>query len=283
MPSKYQKISDLAAQTSVSATSNPRRYLDFLRTAANNYKYTYEEQILIHAQKPEATACAEMAVWNRLGRWVNRGTRGIALLAEKNLPYKLRYVFDISDTNSYYHREVGLWRMRRQFEPAVEAMLSDTYGEVSERATFEERMMAMSDALVEDNLADYVDQLIAAKENSLLEDLDADNLNYRLRFLVQNSVAYMTLVRCGINPSDQFELSHFSWVGDFNTPAVAAVLGNATSDIAEMFLREVERAVKAAEREEKNSVHTFAPPKPSLYDEPEAELDERSEYDEPHT
>lgn len=281
MPSKYQKISDLAAQTSVSATSNPRRYLDFLRTAANNYKYTYEEQILIHAQKPEATACAEMAVWNRLGRWVNRGTRGIALLAEKNLPYNLRYVFDISDTNSYYHHEVGLWRMRRQFEPAVEAMLSDTYGEVSERATFEERMMAMSDALVEDNLADYVDQLIAAKENSLLEDLDADNLNYRLRFLVQNSVAYMTLVRCGINPSDQFESSHFSWVGDFNTPAVAAVLGNATSDIAEMFLREVERAVKAAEREEKNSVHTFAPPKPSLYDEPEAELDERSEYDEP--
>ena len=90
MPSKYQKISDLAAQTSVSATSNPRRYLDFLRTAANNYKYTYEEQILIHAQKPEATACAEMAVWNRLGRWVNCGTRGIALLAEKNLPYKLR-------------------------------------------------------------------------------------------------------------------------------------------------------------------------------------------------
>ena len=95
MSSKYQKISDLAAQTSVAATSSTRRYLDFLRTAANNYKYTYEEQILIHAQKPEATACAEMAVWNRLGRWVNRGARGIALLSDTTLPYKLRYVFDV--------------------------------------------------------------------------------------------------------------------------------------------------------------------------------------------
>ena len=125
MPSKYQKISNLAAQTSVTATSNTRRYMDFLRTAANNYKYTYEEQILIHAQKPDATACAEMAVWNRLGRWVNRGTRGIALRAETALPYKLRYVFDISDTNSYYNREVNIWRMRPALESAVEESLSD--------------------------------------------------------------------------------------------------------------------------------------------------------------
>ena len=112
MPSKYQKISDLAAQTSVAATSNTRRYLEFLRTAARNYKYTYDEQILIHAQKPEATACADMATWNRLGRWVNRGTRGIALLSESTLPYKLRYVFDISDTNRYYNREVSIWQLR---------------------------------------------------------------------------------------------------------------------------------------------------------------------------
>ncbi len=281
MSSKFQSISDLAAQTSVSATSNPRRYLDFLRTAANNYKYSYGDQLLIHAQKPEATACAEMAVWNRLGRWVNRGTRGIALLAENNLPYKLRYVFDISDTNSYYNREVNLWRMRPQLESAVEETLSNIYGEISDGATFEERLMAMFDALVEDNLADYADQLFTAKEGSLLEDLDADNLNYRLRFLVQNSVAYMVLVRCGMDTSDHFESSHFSWVGDFNTPAVAAVLGNATSDIAEMFLREVERADKAAEREEKNPIRTFASAAPPVYAESEPENNERSEHNEP--
>ena len=281
MPSKYQKISDLAAQTSVAATSSTRRYLDFLRTAANNYKYAYEEQILIHAQKPEATACAEMAVWNRLGRWVNRGVRGIALLSETTLPYKLRYVFDVSDTNSYYNREISLWRMRPTLEPAVTEALFNAFGETPDVTSFTDTVMELSATLTEDNLSDYAAMLRDAKTDSLLEDLDDDNLNYRLRFLVQNSVAFMVFTRCGLDPSDYLESDLFSWVIDFNTPDTAAVLGNASSDISEMLLREVERAVRAVEREQKDSIRTFASPSPRLYDAAERTNAERSEAHEP--
>ena len=281
MPSKYQIISELAAKTSVASTSSTRRYLDFLRTAANNYKYTYDEQILIHAQKPEATACAEMAVWNRLGRWVNRGTRGIALLSETALPYKLRYVFDVSDTNSYYRREISLWRMRPTLEPAVTEALVNAFGEAPDVSSFVETIMEISATLTEDNLSDYNVMLRDAKTDSLLEDLDDDNLNYRLRFLVQNSVAFMVLTRCGIDPSDYIESDMFAWVIDFNTPDVAAVLGNATSDISEMLLREVERAVRAAEREEKNPARTFASREQPVYDAIENDLNERRNEHEP--
>ena len=281
MPSKYQKISDVAAQTSVAATSSTRRYLDFLRTSANNYKYTYEEQILIHAQKPEATACAEMAVWNRLGRWVNRGARGIALLSETTLPYKLRYVFDVSDTNSYYNREISLWRMRPTLEFTVTEALVNAFGETPEVTSFTETVMELSATLAEDNLSDYAAMLRDAKANSLLEDLDDDNLNYRLRFLVQNSVAFMVFTRCGMDPADYLEPDLFSWVIDFNTPDTAAVLGNASSDISEMLLREVERAVRAAEWEQKSPIRTFASPTPPLYDAAERTNTERSETHEP--
>ena len=281
MSSKYQKISDLAAQTSVAATSSTRRYLDFLRTAANNYKYTYEEQILIHAQKPEATACAEMAVWNRLGRWVNRGARGIALLSETALPYKLRYVFDVSDTNSYYNREISLWRMRPTLESAVTEALVNAFGETPDVTSFTETIMELSATLAEDNLSDYAAMLRDAKMDSLLEDLDDDNLNYRLRFLVQNSVAFMVFTRCGMDPADYLESDLFSWVIDFNTPDTAAVLGNASSDISEMLLREVERAIRAAEREQKSPIRTFASPTPPLYDAAERNNLERSEAHEP--
>ena len=281
MPSKYQIISDLSAQTSVSVTSNTRRYLDFLRTAANNYKYTYDEQILIHAQKPEATACAEMAVWNRLGRWVNRGTRGIALLSETSQPYKLRYVFDISDTNSYYNREISIWRMRPALEPAVTEALTNAFGEPPEGASFPDSVVELSGTLVEDNLSDYYSMLHGAKADSLLEDLDDDNLNYRLRFLVQNSVAFMILTRCGMDTSEYLDPDLFAWVIDFNTPATAAVLGNATSDIAQMFLREIERVVRAVEREEKNPIRTFASQTPPVYDAAVRADQERRQENEP--
>ena len=281
MPSKYQKVSTLAAQTSVAATSSTRRYLDFLRTAANNYKYTYEEQILIHAQKPEATACAEMAVWNRLGRWVNRGTRGIALLSETTLPYKLRYVFDISDTNSYYNREVSIWRMRPALEPAVEEALTNSYGDLPDLGAFWDKLVELAATLVEDNIEDYASMLHDAKADSLLEELDDDNLRYRLRFLAQNSVAFMVLSRCGMEPMDYFAEDQFAWVIDFNTPDAAAVLGNATSDISEMLLREIERAVRAVEREEKNPIRTFASPERPVYDAPERNQNERSQDHEP--
>lgn len=119
MPSKYKIIMEMASQTARDVTSNAERFTDFLVTAANNYKYSFKEQLLIHAQKPDATACAEIETWNRLGRWVNKGTKGIALLVDRDVPYKLRHVFDVSDTNSRAGRTVTLWQMRPQYEEAV--------------------------------------------------------------------------------------------------------------------------------------------------------------------
>ena len=130
MPSKYQIIKEMAAQEALSITSNTERFMAFLHTAANNYKYSFQEQLLIHAQKPDATACAEIEVWNKLGRWVNKGTKGIALLVDRDIPYKLRYVFDVSNTNSRENRRVNLWQMKDQHQEAVREALANSFGEV---------------------------------------------------------------------------------------------------------------------------------------------------------
>ena len=119
MPSKYQMIVELESLTAHDITSHPHLYPAFLTTAANNYKYTFREQLLIYAQKPDATACADVETWNKLGRWVNKGTKGIALLVDRDIPYKLRHVFDISNTNSLYGHEVKVWQMKEQHEDAV--------------------------------------------------------------------------------------------------------------------------------------------------------------------
>ena len=150
MPRKYQIISELASQTARDITSKAERYTDFLVTAANNYKYSFKEQLLIHAQKPDATACAEIETWNRLGRWVNKGTRGIALLVDRDTPYKLRHVFDYSDTNSRAGRVVTLWQMRPQYEDAVKESLQDSFGEVELTADFPHFLMEIAKNAVED-------------------------------------------------------------------------------------------------------------------------------------
>ena len=132
MPSKYRIILEMASQTARDIASNADRYTDFLITAANNYKYSFKEQLLIHAQKPDATACAEIDTWNKLGRWVNKGTKGIALLIDRDVPYKLRHVFDISDTNSRAGRNITLWQMKPEYEYAVSESLQASFGDVEE-------------------------------------------------------------------------------------------------------------------------------------------------------
>jgi len=265
MPSKYQIISELAAQGAREITSGADRYMDFLTTAANNYKYSFKEQLLIHAQKPDATACAEIGMWNRLGRWVNKGTKGIALLVDTDSRYKLRYVFDISDTNSRYGIEVTLWHLQERFQEHVIEALENSFGELEEHSNFPNDLIAIADSVVEDNLADYLAMLQNVKEGSLLEELDELNLKAWLKDSVQSSVAFMTLTRCGFNAKEYIFPEDLSHVYDFNTPDTIAVLGGATSDIAEMALREVEATVRAAEREEKNANRTFAN-SPGFYD-----------------
>lgn len=276
MPSKYQIISELASQTARDITSKAERYTDFLVTAANNYKYSFKEQLLIHAQKPDATACAEIETWNRLGRWVNKGTRGIALLVDRDTPYKLRHVFDYSDTNSRAGRVVTLWQMRPQYEEAVKESLQDSFGEVELTADFPHFIMEIAKNAVEDNFSDYLSNLQSVKGDSFLEELDDLNLEVWMKDTLRSSVAYMALVRAGYQPSLYFTRDDFSHIYDFNTVPVISVLGAATSDISEMVIREIAETVKGLEKEEKQSNRTFARDRSSEYHESRNNKTERS-------
>lgn len=279
MPSKYQIISELASQTARDITSKAERYTDFLVTAANNYKYSFKEQLLIHAQKPDATACAEIETWNRLGRWVNKGTRGIALLVDRDTPYKLRHVFDYSDTNSRAGRVVTLWQMRPQYEEPVKESLQDSFGEVELTADFPHFLMEIAKNAVEDNFSDYLSNLQSVKGDSFLEELDDLNLEVWLKDTLRSSVAYMALVRAGYQPSLYFTRDDFSHIYDFNTIPVISVLGAATSDISEMVIREIAETVKGLEKEEKQSNRTFARDRSSEYHESRNNKTERSYED----
>lgn len=258
MPSKYEIISALASQEAVRITSDVAQYEAFLVTAANNYKYTFREQLLIHAQKPEATACAEIKLWNKLGRWVNGGTKGIALLVEGRSGYKLRYVFDYSDTNSRVGRTITLWQLQPQFEAGVIEAMANSVGDLTPDGDFVQSIMQFTETLVDDNFTDYRDMLMEVKGGSLLEELDELNTEVWLKNLLKSSVAFMALTRCGYDARLYLDADDFQHLREFNTQEVVSVLGGASSDIAEMALREIEATVRALGKAEKTHAHTFA-------------------------
>ena len=276
MPSKYRIILEMASQTARDIASNADRYTDFLITAANNYKYSFKEQLLIHAQKPDATACAEIDTWNKLGRWVNKGTKGIALLIDRDVPYKLRHVFDISDTNSRAGRNITLWRMKPEYEYAVSESLQASFGDVEEPRDFPHLLIDISGYAVEDNLSDYLMELNAVKAGSFLEELDDTSLEAWLKTTLKSSVAFMALSRAGYEPRQYFDREDFSHLFDFNTLEVISVLGAAVSDISEMVIREMGETVKEMEKEEKRKIRTFAQTGSSAYHNNRTENKERS-------
>ena len=276
MPSKYRIILEMASQTARNIASNADRYTDFLITAANNYKYSFKEQLLIHAQKPDATACAEIDTWNKLGRWVNKGTKGIALLIDRDVPYKLRHVFDISDTNSRAGRNITLWQMKPEYEYAVSESLQASFGDVEEPRDFPHLLIDISGYAVEDNLSDYLMELNAVKAGSFLEELDDTSLEAWLKTSLKSSVAFMALSRAGYEPRQYFDREDFSHLFDFNTVEVISVLGAAVSDISEMVIREMGETVKEMEKEEKRKIRTFAQTGPSAYHKNRTENKERS-------
>lgn len=276
MPSKYRIILEMASQTARDIASNADRYTDFLITAANNYKYSFKEQLLIHAQKPDATACAEIDTWNKLGRWVNKGTKGIALLIDRDVPYKLRHVFDISDTNSRAGRNITLWQMKPEYEYAVSESLQASFGDVEEPRDFPHLLIDISGYAVEDNLSDYLMELNAVKAGSFLEELDDTSFEAWLKTTLKSSVAFMALSRAGYEPRQYFDREDFSHLFDFNTVEVISVLGAAVSDISEMVIREMGETVKEMEKEEKRKIRTFAQTGSSAYHKNRTENKERS-------
>lgn len=280
MPSKYHLILETAKQTAKELSSKPHLYPDFLRTAANNYKYRFKDQLLIYAQKPDATACADVETWNKLGRYVNKGTKGIALLVDRDVPYKLRHVFDISDTNSFHGYEVKIWQMAEKHEDAVINALENSFGEIEKKRAFDWTITSIAETVVQDNYADYLEQLSSVRADSYLEDLDIDNLRKEFRDLLIDSVAFQVLERCGYDAEKLFDPDDFNTIADFNTPDTMNILGCATSDISEMILREIEETVRSAEREESKK-RTFAENKTTEYDKGENFNAERSNENEP--
>ena len=257
MPSKYNLTLELSKQTAREITASPGKYMSFLETAANNYKYSFADQVLIYAQKPSATACAEIEMWNKLGRWVNKGTKGITLLVDRDIPYKLRHVFDIADTNSRYGHEVKLWAMKDEYEEQVIDDLENSFGEIESKNTFVNAIIGVAETVVQDNYSDYLEQLIEVCAGSYLEELDLDNQTKEFRDLLVDSVAFQVLTRCGYDAMSDYDPDYFTSAMDFNTPETLNVLGNASSDISEMVLREIEATVRNAAREEIKN-RTFA-------------------------
>ena len=251
MPTKFQLITELYDHTLKSVTASYQSWTGFLRAACYNYKCPFDEQILIYAQRPDATAVLEMNRWNRqFGRWVNRGAKSIAVFGDdgKNV---LKLYFDVSDTHeSRFSRPLPIWRMDAAFEPAVIETLENTFGDLAEKRTLADAVRSASHNAVADNFPDYLQDLQNCREDSLLEELDDLNLEVFYRDALEVSVAYMLLTRLGLRADDHFDPDEFAHVYDFNTPPTINALGIATSDIAEMGLREISRTVMQAQKEQ---------------------------------
>ena len=258
MAKKLDSIVELAAQKTREISANSGNYMAFLTTAAHNFKYNFRDQLLIYAQKPDATACAQIDFWNKHGRYVNQGTRGIALLVDTDRGYKLRYVFDMSDTNSRQGRTIPIWKMEPRYEDAVIEALENSYGEFPDRSGLAACLLETAKVIVEDNFGDYLTELRGIKEGSLLEELDDLSTETWFRGLVESSVAFIMLTRCGIDPMDYFSGEDFAHVYDFDTPETLSILGGAVSDIAEMPLREIASTVLSLYRAEQRENRTFA-------------------------
>ena len=258
MAKKLDSIVELAAQKTREISANSGNYMAFLTTAAHNFKYNFRDQLLIYAQKPDATACAQIDFWNKHGRYVNRGTRGIALLVDTDQGYKLRYVFDMSDTNSRQGRTIPIWKMELRYEDTVIEALENSYGEFPDLSGLAACLLETAKVIVEDNFGDYLTELRGIKEGSLLEELDDLSTEAWFKGLVESSVAFIMLTRCGIDPMDYFSGEDFAHVYDFDTPETLSILGGAVSDIAEMPLREIASTVLSLYRAEQRENRTFA-------------------------
>ena len=251
MPTKFQLITELYNQTVRSVTGSYKSWTGFLRAACYNYKCTFDEQILIYAQRPDATAVLEMERWNnRFGRWVNRGAKSIAVFSDDGQNC-LKLYFDVSDTHaSRFARPLPIWTMQPAFEPEVIETLEATFGDLAEKENLVDAVRSACHNAVVDNITDYLQDLRDCREDSLLEELDDLNLEVFYRDALEVSVAYMLLTRLGLRADDYFTADEFAHVYEFNTPRTINALGIATSDIAEMGLREISRTVIQAQRDQ---------------------------------
>ena len=287
MAIRYKALTELYQETQRSVTA-PDQWRAFLASACRNYRLSFDEQLLVYAQRPDATAVLEIERWNRqFGRWVNRGANGIAVFdGEHNGKPRLKYYFDISDTHeARFPRPVPLWTVREEYAPDIIETLENSFGELERKEDLGEALLSAAKNAVEDNMPDYLSELRTLTEGSFLEELDELNLEVEYRRAVENSIGYMLLVRCGLAPSDYFEDDDFRDVLNFNTPQTLNALGVATGDISQMCLSAISRTVLALQRQPQKENRTFETQQENQYavTEQENTQPERSfEYDRDH-
>lgn len=281
MAEKYQTITELYETTAKVVTATPSSWRAFLTFACRNYRLPFDEQLLIYAQRPDATAVLKLEQWNqRFGRWVNRGAKGIAVF-DRERPHRLRYYFDVADTHeTRLSRQVPLWQVRPEFEQDVTDVLENSFGELEHRENFGDALLSAARNAVEDNMGDYFTELEQLTRGSLLEELDGDNLTLQFRTVLGNSVAAMLLARCGVDPASFLEDEDFQEIGNFNTQETCNALGVATRDIARMCLDEIARTVLSLERQVQKGNRTLANLPRIPYDEARepGNSPERSQY-----
>ena len=281
MAAKYQLITELYRRTGVAVAKNPQAWQGFLSSACRNYKCRFDEQLLIYAQRPDAVAVAKLETWNRqFKRWVNKDSMGIAVFDPKGRRNTLKYYFDVSDTHEGYYgsRPVPIWQMDERYEQAVMERLSDRFGDV-ESTDLASALMETAKNAVEDNLQDYFSQLKDCTKDSFLEELDDFNIEVIYRRLAANSVAFMLISRCGLDTNEFFDREDFADIVNFNTPATINAIGVATSDIAEIALREISQSIRNVQMAEKDQNRTFEQRTQAQYDKGRQQP-ERSEYNE---
>ena len=263
MASKYERITDLYLQTA-GEVATQENWPPFLTTACYNFRLSFDKQILLYAQRPDATAVLPIEGrqgWNqRFGRWVNRGSKGIAILdSDSNGQARIKYYFDIADTHEGRHpRPVPIWAIRPEQEQAIMETLENSFGVLGNANTLSDALISAASNVMEDNFQDYLAQLVYYKEGSFLEPLDEESLEAIFKPLLQNSIGYMLLVRCGIDPSKHFTPEDFSYISGFNTLPTINALGTATSDISQMCLSEIARTVLSLQRQQNRTFEDAA-------------------------
>lgn len=282
MASKLRLITDLYGETLTQISKNPDDWMSFLECAAMNYKYPFNDQVLIYAQRPEAVACAKIEAWNKqVGRWVNRGAKGIALLSEDNGYTNLRYVFDIADTNSKFGKSFRLWSVPKPYEVDIIESLENKYGELEDKSSLGLAIKSVSKILVEDNMQDYLEDLKFYRENSSLEPMSDEAVQLLFQNALENSIAFSMIKRCGLNPNDYFTNEDFTPILAFDSYETITRLGVATSEISEMGIREIYNTIKKLRINEINKIRTFDIDKDLSYDVSESrETVERRNNDE---
>ena len=258
MANKLRVITDLYGETLTEISNNPSEWMKFLETAAMNYKYSFNDQILIYAQRPNAIACADIDTWNRtVGRWVNRGSKGIALLSYDNGYSNLKYVFDVADTNSKYGRSFRIWSVPKPYENDIIESLENKYGDLENKNTLAEAIISVSKIIAEDNISDYLTDLLFYKDNSAIENMTDETIKEIFQNVLSNSIAFEMMKRCGLNPNEHFKENDFIYILNFNSFDTITRLGIATSEISEMGLREIYSTVKNLRINEIEKIRTF--------------------------